>query len=76
MQASWLAVALGVLVVAAVQAAAVPLVSVIAGAPDIAAAALQWLRIAILAAPAILISLAGNGWMRGVQDTARPCATC
>ncbi|MCB1289299.1 MAG: MATE family efflux transporter, partial [Mycobacterium sp.] len=24
------------------------------------------------AAPAILISLAGNGWMRGVQDTARP----
>ena len=71
-QASWLAVALGVLVVAAVQAAAVPLVSVIAGAPDIAAAALQWLRIAILAAPAILISLAGNGWMRGVQDTARP----
>ncbi|EUA90189.1 DNA-damage-inducible F DinF domain protein [Mycobacterium ulcerans str. Harvey] len=22
--------------------------------------------------PAILISLAGNGWMRGVQDTVRP----
>ncbi len=30
------------------------------------------MRIAIFGAPAILISLAGNGWMRGVQDTARP----
>ena len=39
---------------------------------DIADAALPWLRIAILAAPAILVSLAGNGWMRGVQDTVRP----
>jgi putative MATE family efflux protein len=34
--------------------------------------ALPWVRIAIFGAPAILISLAGNGWMRGVQDTARP----
>ena len=25
-----------------------------------------------MGAPAILISAAGNGWMRGVQDTARP----
>jgi putative MATE family efflux protein len=51
-------------------------VSAIAGAPvgrsEIADAALPWLRIAILAAPAILVSLAGNGWMRGVQDTVRP----
>ena len=49
-----------------------PLISVIAGGGDIADAALPWLRIAIFGAPAILISLAGNGWMRGVQDTARP----
>jgi len=56
-----------------VEATAVPLVSVIAGSrPGIAAAALPWLRIAILGAPAILVSLAGNGWMRGVQDTVRP----
>ena len=71
-QASWLAVVLGVLVVIAVQATAAPLVSAIGGSAAIATAALEWLRIAILAAPAILISLAGNGWMRGVQDTARP----
>jgi Na+-driven multidrug efflux pump len=31
-----------------------------------------WLCIAIVGAPAILVSLAGNGWLRGVQDTVRP----
>ena len=71
-QATWLAIGLGVLIVAAVEATAVPLLVVIADGGAIAAAALPWLRIAILGAPAILISLAGNGWMRGVQDTARP----
>lgn len=71
-QATWLAVALGVLLIAVVQAVAVPLVSAIGGSGAIGPAALLWLRIAIFAAPAILISMAGNGWMRGVQDTARP----
>ncbi|MGH3966901.1 MAG: MATE family efflux transporter, partial [Mycobacterium sp.] len=71
-QATWLALGLGALVVVVVQAAAVPLVSVIASGRDIAAAALPWLRIAIIGAPAILMSLAGNGWLRGVQDTVRP----
>lgn len=75
-QATWLALGLGTLLAVVVQIAAVPLVSLIAGSKtaggDIAEAALPWLRIAILAAPAILVSLAGNGWMRGVQDTVRP----
>jgi putative MATE family efflux protein len=71
-QATWLALGLGTLIVVVVQAAAVPLLSVIAAGGEIADTALPWLRIAILAAPAILVSLAGNGWMRGVQDTARP----
>jgi putative MATE family efflux protein len=71
-QATWLAIGLGLVVVVAVQAAAVPLLAVIADGGEIAEEALPWLRIAILGAPAILISLAGNGWMRGVQDTARP----
>jgi putative MATE family efflux protein len=71
-QATWLALGLGVLIVAVVQAVAIPLASVIAGSGDIAHVALRWLRIAIIAAPAILMSLAGNGWLRGVQDTARP----
>ena len=71
-QATWLAVGLGAVVVVLVEALAVPILAVIAGRGEIAQTALPWLRIAILGAPAILISLAGNGWMRGVQDTARP----
>lgn len=75
-QATWLALGLGVLIAVAVQAVAAPMVSVVAGTRpaggDIAAVALPWLRIAILGAPAILVSLAGNGWLRGVQDTVRP----
>ena len=71
-QATWLGLGLGMLIVVVVQAAAVPLVTAIAGSADIAHAALPWLRIAILGAPAILVSLAGNGWLRGVQDTVRP----
>ena len=71
-QATWLAVGLGLLVVAVVQVCAVPLLGVIADGGEIAAEALPWLRVAIFGAPAILISLAGNGWMRGVQDTVRP----
>jgi putative MATE family efflux protein len=71
-QATWLAIGLGLLIIAVVQAAAVPIVTAIAGSDGIADAALPWLRIAILGAPAILVSLAGNGWMRGVQDTVGP----
>ena len=71
-QATWLAVGLGTLIVVAVQATAVPLVSALSAGGGIADAALPWVRIAIFGVPAILISAAGNGWMRGVQDTARP----
>ncbi|MGE2717805.1 MATE family efflux transporter [Mycolicibacterium litorale] len=71
-QATWLALAIGTTIVVAVQATAVPLVSALAGSEEIAAAALPWVRIASLAVPAILIAAAGNGWMRGVQDTVRP----
>jgi putative MATE family efflux protein len=71
-QATWLALGLGALIVAVVQAVAEPLVSAIADGGEIAAAALPWVRIAMFGVPAILIAAAGNGWMRGVQDTVRP----
>lgn len=71
-QATWLALGIGLLITMTVEATAVPLVQAIAGSDAITGAALSWLRIAILAAPAILVSMAGNGWLRGVQDTARP----
>lgn len=71
-QATWLGVGLGVVIALVVEVVGAPLVSVIANGGDIASEALPWLRIAVLGAPAILISLAGNGWMRGIQDTGRP----
>jgi putative MATE family efflux protein len=38
----------------------------------VAAAGEQWLRVAGCGAPLLLVSLAGNGWLRGVQDLRRP----
>jgi putative MATE family efflux protein len=72
-QATWLALLVGALIVVIVEACAPALLTAIAGTRGhIAETALPWLRIAILAVPAILMSMAGNGWLRGVQDTVRP----
>ena len=32
----------------------------------------RWMRIALCGAPGILVAMAGNGWMRGVQSTRAP----
>ncbi|WP_301331713.1 MATE family efflux transporter [Rhodococcus sp. OK519] len=71
-QATWLALGIGAVVVVLVQLFAGPITAVIAGSGDIAAEAEQWLRIAVFGAPLILVAMAGNGWMRGVQNTMRP----
>ncbi|CCQ16818.1 MatE family protein [Rhodococcus sp. AW25M09] len=71
-QATWLALAIGIAIVAVVQLSAQPVVSVLTGGGDIAAEAIAWLRVALLGVPFILVSLAGNGWMRGVQNTLSP----
>jgi putative MATE family efflux protein len=72
-QATWLALGLGVLVVVFFQVLAGPLTRALAGGPGaVAEAGEQWLRIAGLGAPLLLMSLAGNGWLRGVQDLRRP----
>ena len=71
-QATWLALALGGVVVVALELFAAPAADLIGDNPRQQAAAIAWLRIAALGAPFILISLAGQGWMRGVQDTRRP----
>jgi putative MATE family efflux protein len=75
-QASWLALGLGLAFVVVVQLAVGPALRLLAGdGPDSAAvraAGEHWLRIAVLGAPGILLALAGNGWMRGVQETWRP----
>lgn len=72
-QATWLAVTVGVLLAVAAQAGAAPLVGALAGDnPQVADAAAGWLRIAALGAPGLLVAMAGHGWLRGVQDLWRP----
>jgi putative MATE family efflux protein len=71
-QASWLALCTGVLLALLAQAVAGPVTRALASDPTTAAAAAGWLRIAACGAPGLLLAAAGNGWMRGVQDTRRP----
>jgi putative MATE family efflux protein len=75
-QASWLAVGLGGAFVLVAEVAAGPVCRLLAGGgPDsaaVAAGAEEWLRIAAIGAPGVLLALAGNGWLRGVQDARRP----
>ncbi|MFL1593172.1 MATE family efflux transporter [Rhodococcus ruber] len=71
-QATWLALAVGTAILIVGQLLAEPVAALIAGDEQIAEAAVSWLRVALFGAPLILVGLVGNGWMRGVQDTARP----
>ncbi|RGC70062.1 DNA-damage-inducible protein F [Micromonospora sp. MW-13] len=71
-QASWLALGVGVLVALGMQLGAGPLADALAGPGEVADAAGRWLRVAALGAPGLLLAAAGNGWLRGVQDTRRP----
>jgi putative MATE family efflux protein len=72
-QASWVALVLGALVVVIVQVTASPVTRALAGDdPSVAGAAATWLRVAVLGAPGILLAMAGNGWLRGVQDARTP----
>ena len=71
-QATWLALIVGFGLVLVGQPLARPVTNLLAGSADVADAAVSWLRVAMLGIPMILVSMAGNGWMRGVQDTTRP----
>jgi putative MATE family efflux protein len=72
-QATWLALGLGLVVLVLFQVLAGSLTRLLAGgAGPVAAAGEQWLRIASFGAPLLLVSLAGNGWLRGVQELPRP----
>lgn len=71
-QATWLALAVGAVLIGVGQLLAVPIARFLAGQGDVADAAVGWLRIALFGTPFILVTMAGNGWMRGVQDARRP----
>jgi putative MATE family efflux protein len=72
-QGTWLALGLGVGLGLACQVLAGPLTRLLAGgAGPVADAAEQWLRVASPGLPLLLLSLAGSGWLRGVQELRRP----
>jgi putative MATE family efflux protein len=71
-QATWLAVTIGLLLLGVGQLVARPVTEALGDGGEIADGATSWLRVALWGAPMVLITLAGNGWMRGVQDTVRP----
>lgn len=72
-QASWLAGAIGVGIVVIGEILAGPLTRLLAGGTGpVQDAAESWFRVAVLGLPGVLLVLAGNGWMRGVQRTREP----
>jgi putative MATE family efflux protein len=72
-QASYLAVGIGLGVVVVGQVFAGPLVHLLAGSSgELRTPAEHWFRIALCGMPMVLLVLAGNGWMRGVQLTRAP----
>ncbi|MEU8424734.1 MATE family efflux transporter [Micromonospora sp. NPDC048835] len=72
-QSSWLAFGVGLLIAIGMQVGGDALARTLAGGGgEVADAAARWLRIAALGAPGLLLAAAGNGWLRGVQDTRRP----
>jgi putative MATE family efflux protein len=68
----WLALGLGVLVAAAGVVAAPSIVAAFDPPPNVHAHALTYLHIAVLGLPALLLTFAGTGVLRGLQDTKTP----
>lgn len=72
-QATWLALVLGVCLVVGLELVAAPAMHAMAGGSTPAAAqAVRWMRIASLGAPFVLVTAAAQGWMRALQDTRTP----
>jgi putative MATE family efflux protein len=73
-QGIWLAALIGVALLAVGLLSARPLVSIFTHDEEVRAYALTYLRVSLLGAPAMLVTFAGVGYLRGLQDTRRPLA--
>lgn len=72
-QATWLAVATGLVITVITEAVADPAMALIGGGDAaVHAQAVAWVRIAALGVPFVCVTLAGQGWLRGLQDTMTP----
>jgi len=71
-QSLWLAFFLGVLIAFIGYFAADPLLKLLGASGELLNQARIYLRISMFGAPAMLIMLAGVGYLRGIKDTIRP----
>lgn len=71
-QATWVALGVGLILATLLSCTAPTLCRWLAGDVAVAAEAAQWLRVAACGIPLILATMAGNGWMRGIQNTRLP----
>jgi putative MATE family efflux protein len=72
-QATYLAVATGLLIALLLELIASPLLDLLGGSDTaIKEQGIEWLRIAALGAPFVCVTLAGQGWLRGMRDTVTP----
>lgn len=71
-QATWVAVFVGVAIASTMIIFAPWFTLWLSGNREVADAAAEWLRAAALAVPLVLIIMAGNGWLRGIQNTRLP----
>ncbi|KQB86592.1 MATE family efflux transporter [Corynebacterium lowii] len=71
-QATWVALGVGLVLALAVFGGAPTLAQWLSGDPQVAHEAARWMRVASISIPLTLMIMAGNGWLRGVQDTRRP----
>ncbi|WP_084955412.1 MATE family efflux transporter [Thermoactinospora rubra] len=68
----WLALGIGLALIAAGWPLAPQIVELFGAAPDQAEMAVTYLRVSLLGTPGMLVVLAGTGVLRGLQDTVTP----
>lgn len=72
LQATWVAIFVGLSLFAIIVGLAPVFTGWLAPQSEVAHDAGQWLRVAAFAIPLTLIAQAGNGWLRGIQNTRAP----
>ncbi|PRQ12619.1 MATE family efflux transporter [Corynebacterium sp. 13CS0277] len=71
-QATFVACGVGLVLMTIIELGAGRFTLWLAHDPDVAQLAGSWLRVAGIGIPLILCTMAGNGWLRGVQNTRLP----
>ena len=72
LQATWLALGVGIAILAVLFPLLGPIIALLTADEVVAMQAPQWVLIAGWGIPLILMTAAGNGWLRGVQRTREP----